>query len=119
MNGLLAKVKVILNLLFQSFLIVLLLASVCTAQADAEELSSFSDKFICSMATIKKGDQVSWSIDPSFNGYLSEADKRGLNCLINNHNKSIGSSSAKVRKAFTQLSVNKRKIAHTWPYTRR
>lgn len=110
MNGLLAKVKVILNLLFQSFLIVWLLASVSTAQADAEALSSFSDKFICNMATIKKGNEVSWSMDPSFSGYLSEANKRGLNCLINNNNKLIGSSSAKVRKAFTQLSDNKRKI---------
>lgn len=48
----------------------------------AEDLSAFSDKFICNMATIKTGEKISWNIDPTFEGYLLEASRREIKCLV-------------------------------------
>ena len=44
----------------------------------AEDLSAFSDKFICNMATIKIGEKYPGILTP-LRGYLLEASRRKLN----------------------------------------
>jgi S1-C subfamily serine protease len=80
----------------------------------AGNLNSFSDFFICELATDERGTSRAWSADHNMRKYIDEAQKRRLNCLSDNiktanRSQDKNNTVSHIRNEFLSLEKFKRK----------